>query len=132
MAKWKTVAPGIRYREHESRRHGKQADRYYTLRHTVNGRQAQESLGWASEGWTVARAQVELGKLLEAKRTGEGAQSLRERRDQRLRQAQQQAEAEAYRQRSEKRVSDLWARYDAEIAAHNKPSTRAEKQRIWR
>jgi len=66
--KWKTVSPGIRVRDHPSRRHGVRLDRYFTLRFSTDGRQVEEALGWASEGWTLARAQEELGKLREAKR----------------------------------------------------------------
>src|SRR4051794_41783121 len=78
--KWKTLAPGIRVRDHETRRHGSaRRDRYFTLRFSVDGRQVEEALGWASEGWTLARAQEELGKLREAQRTGEGPATLRER-----------------------------------------------------
>ncbi len=128
MPKWKTAAPGIRYREHESRRHGKQADRYFTLRITVNGRQVEEGLGWASGGWTLSRAQEELGRLREAKRTGRGPQTLRERRSRQ----REQAEAEAHQRRAERRVCDLWERYERDVVARNKPTTRDEKLRIWR
>ena len=127
MAQWETAAPGIRYREHPTRRHGKARDRYYTLRVSVNGRQIEEGLGWASEGWTLGRAQEELGKLREAKRTGQGPATLRERRAQH----RDRQEAEGQRQRSEKIVADLWERYSREIVSANKPSTAAEKTRWW-
>src|ERR1700687_4827503 len=77
--KWKTLAPGIRVRDHETRKHGARRDRYFTLRFSADGRQIEEALGWASEGWSLARAQEELGKLREAKRTGVGPATLRER-----------------------------------------------------
>ena len=41
----------------------------------------QESLGWESEGITLEKARVELAKLREAKRTGEGPRSLTEKRE---------------------------------------------------
>src|SRR5260370_25361932 len=71
-AKWVTVAPGIRARDHATRKYGVKLDRYFTLRFSVEGRQVEDALGWASEGWTLARAQEELGKLRTAKRTGQG------------------------------------------------------------
>src|ERR1051325_2596618 len=77
--KWITVAPGIRARDHATRKHGVRRDRYFTLRFSVDGRQIEEALGWASDGWTLDRAQEELGKLRAAKRTGEGPATLRER-----------------------------------------------------
>ena len=131
-AKWITVAPGIRARDHPKRRHGVRADRYLTLRFSVDGRQVEEALGWASEGWNLARAQEELGKLRHAKRTGEGPATLRERVRVRRKAEREQAEAEARRQRLERTVSDLWDRYSKEVMAiDNKPRTIADKNRLW-
>jgi integrase len=130
--KWLTVAPGIRARDHATRRHGVRLDRYFTLRFSVDGRQIEEALGWASEGWTLARAQEELGKLREAKRTGEGPATLRERvRAKRLIE-HEQAEAVARRERLEKTMADLWDRYSKEVSAvENKPGTIGQKIRLW-
>src|SRR3954468_11620067 len=108
--KWITVAPGIRARDHESRRNGVRADRYLTLRFSVGGRQIEEALGWASAGWTRARAQEELGKLREAKRTGQGPATLRERSESMRLAERKTAEAEGRRRRLEKTVEDLWDR----------------------
>ena len=58
--KWIAAAPGIRYRTHATRKHGAKIDRYYTLRFSVAGKQVEEALGWASEGWTVKLAQEKL------------------------------------------------------------------------
>ena len=74
-SKWITAAPGIRYRQHNRRKHGARLDRYFTLRFSVDGKQVEEALGRASEGWTLALAQEELSKLRKAKRTGEGPSS---------------------------------------------------------
>jgi integrase len=130
--KWLTIAPGIRARDHATRRHGVRIDRYFTLRFSVDGRQVEEALGWASEGWTLSRVQEELGKLREAKRTGEGPATLRERvRAKRLAE-REQAETEARRQRLERTVTDLWDRYAKDVmAVENKPRTTAEKTRLW-
>jgi integrase len=130
---WVTIAPGIRYKKHPSRRHGARLDRYFTVRLSVDGRQIEEGLGWASQGWTVPRAQAELIRLKEAKRTGQGPKTLREEREANERAKQRQAEEEAARTRREKTVSDLWNRYSKEvIAIGNKPSTAGEKIRMWR
>src|SRR5215470_13044869 len=125
---WETLAPGIRSRQHPSRKHGLRRDRYFTVRYQVAGRQVEEALGWASEGWTLKRAQEELGKLLEANRTGQGNATLRERR----RRAEEERQAEARRARGEKAVTDLWDRYAKDVmAVANKPRTIAEKNRMW-
>lgn len=131
-AKWVTVAPGIRAREHPTRKHGVRPDRYFTLRFSVDGRQVEEKLGWASDGWTLKRAQEELGALREAHRTGKGPATRRE-RARTEREAERAArEAEEQRQRLEKTTGDLWDRYSKEIVAvHNKPRTATEKTRLW-
>jgi integrase len=78
--KWVRIARGIRYREHPTRRHGNGPDKYFVLRFTVSGKKHQEPLGWASEGVTLDKARIELAKLHEAQRSGEGPTSLHEKR----------------------------------------------------
>ena len=80
-AKIITVAPGIRARDHATRKNGVAPDRYFFIRHCVDGKQLEEGVGWASEGWTQKRVVELLGALNEAKRTGKGAMSLRARRE---------------------------------------------------
>lgn len=129
---WISVAPGIRCREHDTRKHGVRPDRYFTLRFYVDGKRVEEALGWASEGWTLKRAQAELSKLREAKRTGEGDTTLRAKREASRKVKTLAAEDEARRARLEKTVADLWDRYAKEvIAVENKPRTVAEKTRMW-
>jgi len=72
--------PGVRYREHPTRKHGATPDRYYAIRFQVDGRRVEEGLGWSSEGWSERKALVEMEKLKTAAKTGEGASSLREKR----------------------------------------------------
>src|SRR5215471_16677573 len=130
MAKWVTAAPGIRYRQHKSRKHGARLDRYFTIRFSINGKQVEEALGWASEGWTVARAQEELSRLRRAKRTGEGPATLREEAKANRRVEMQRAEKEAAEARRQKTVADLWDRYSKEVVLiENRPRTVAEKTR---
>ena len=76
--KIKTKTPGVRYYEHETRKHGIKFDRYYTIRYKLNGKDKEEALGWASEGWTEQKAAKYLSELKESQRTGEGAKTLAE------------------------------------------------------
>jgi hypothetical protein len=92
-SKWITAAPGIRYRQHKTRKRGARLDRYYTLRLSIDGRQIEEALGWASQGWTVALAQEELTRLRKAKRTGEGPATLRDEAKANRRAAHRRAES---------------------------------------
>jgi integrase len=131
--KWITAAPGVRYRKHATRKHGARLDRYYTLRYSVAGKQVEEALGWASEGWTVKLAQEKLGELRKARRTGQGHATLREAAEASRRERREMAEHEASQARQQRTVADLWDRYSKEVVAiKNKPSTVVEKTRMWR
>lgn len=77
---WCKAAKGIRYRLHPTRKHGKQADRYYVIRYSADGKKKQEALGWASEGWTLDKVQEQVFKLKSGLKTGEGPQSLPDKR----------------------------------------------------
>ncbi len=78
--KKKTSFPGVRYREHETRRHGVQYDKYFFVRYKLQGKDKEEGLGWASEGWTATKAAERLAELRQAQRTGAGPQTMAEKR----------------------------------------------------
>jgi len=80
--KWmKTNYPGVRCREHPTRKHGIRKDKYYTIRFRIDGVLKEEALGWASEGWSAERAAEELGRLKANKRLGVGPKRLQEARE---------------------------------------------------
>lgn len=106
--KWVRVEKGIRYREHPTRKHGVQADRYYVLRYTVDGKERQEPLGWRSEGWTLERVRVELAKLREAKRTGQGERTLAERRAKAESERQEKEAARLEAERASMTLGQFW------------------------
>jgi hypothetical protein len=129
---WITAVPGIRYRKHAIRKHGAKLDRYFTLRFSVAGKQVEEALGWASDGWTVKLAQEKLGELRKARRTGRGYATLRAEAEANRRATREKAEEEAALARRQRTVADLWDRYGKEVVAiENRPSTVAEKTRMW-
>jgi len=78
---WKSAGRGIRYYKHETRKHGIRKDRYFYIRHSVDGKQIEEGLGWASQGWTATKARGLLSILNENKRRGEGPRTLKEKRE---------------------------------------------------
>lgn len=80
MAKIKTTFRGVRYREHETRKHGVHKDKYFFIRYKLNGKDREEGLGWQSEGWTASKAYDRLKELKENKKAGEGPQVLAEKR----------------------------------------------------
>ena len=96
MAKWnKTTFPGVRYREHSTRKNGIRRDQYFTIRYKLAGKDKEEGLGWASEGWTAAKAYDRLKELKENVKAGEGPQTLAEKREiAKKRKEEEQAEKE--------------------------------------
>ena len=82
MTEWiKTNFPGIRYRKHSTRKHGVKMDQYFTIRYKLNGKDKEEGLGWASEGWTETKAYERLSEIRQNIKAGEGPQTLAEKRE---------------------------------------------------
>ncbi len=81
MIKYISASKGIRYKEHPTRKHNKKPDRYYVLQYKRNAKVYNEPIGWASEGVTLARCEVDYASLKENWRTGTGGQSLKEIRE---------------------------------------------------
>lgn len=93
-----TKFPGVQFREHPTRKHGRGPDRYFTIRyHAAGGRLMHEAIGWASEGWTAEQAAEIRSQLRKNIRTGQGPQTLAAMREaaQRIRDAEAQAAAAA-------------------------------------
>lgn len=78
MAQWKnSKMPGVRFREHSERKHGKRPDRYFSIRYYIaKGKRKEQSLGWASEGWTEKKAYDMLCRFKENAKTGKGPTSI--------------------------------------------------------
>ena len=81
MSKWiKTQFPGVRYREHPERKHGRQPDRYYVMTYKLDGKTKDEAIGWASEGIKPSGCFDIYKELKENRRKGEGPRTLAEKR----------------------------------------------------
>jgi site-specific recombinase XerD len=60
--KWiATAHKGLRYFEHDTRKHGKRYDRYYSIRFRVDGKLHTYGVGWLSDGIPEAIKQEEPG-----------------------------------------------------------------------
>jgi len=107
MMKWhSTKYKGVRYREHESRKHGVKKDRYLAIRYQKDGMRIEEGLGWTSEGWTEEKAALKLAELKNAAKTGEGPARLAEKRE--IEKRRKEAElAEQKRQEEERKRQEL-------------------------
>ena len=101
-----TDYPGVRYREHPTRKHGPRPDRYFFIRHTHQGKTYEEGLGWASSGFSAVQANGVLSDLRQNQKLGRGPISL----------AQLRAEADMARSAAEeaaKAKDELPATFDA-------------------
>ena len=74
----KAGIPGIRYKEHPSRKVGIQKDKYYFMYYQLNGKQKEEGLGWLSQGWTLNEVKKILIKIKKNIKLGLHPQSLKE------------------------------------------------------
>lgn len=134
MPKWtKTTFPGVRYREHSTRKHGVKKDQYFTIRYKVKGKDHEEGLGWASEGWTASKAFNRLAELKKNQKIGEGPQTLSEKRDleQERRDQAEQARIEAEKKNI---IFDdfMVGSYLPQCKADKKPKTYAIEEMLYR
>lgn len=107
----KTSYPGVRYREHKSRKHNNKPDRYFTIHYKLEGKQKEEGLGWASEGWTAEKANITRAELRKAQTTGEGAASLEEKRLLAEQARREAAERRAIEAKQLITFGQLWQKY---------------------
>ncbi len=89
----KTAHKGLRYFEHDTRKHGKKLDRYYTIRFRLDGKLHTFGIGWLSDGIpdAIRKEEPNLGfedyclKLLRQYKgnikTGDGPKSPKEKRE---------------------------------------------------
>lgn len=113
---------GVRCRLHSTRQHNRRPDKYYILRlRDSAGRQREEGLGWASEGWTDLKACALAHELRENIRTGRGPQSLKEKRE--------ELEEQRFKERQPATFSQGATAYLA-WARTNKASWRADETRL--
>ena len=127
--KWITSRkfPGVRWYLHPTRKNGVQFDRCFGLRYAAAGKRFQPALGWASQGWTEQKAALELAKLKDAYKTGEGDFSLSEKRRKAL-EKQKRIEKEREAQKAASiTFSEFWEKHYWPAQSHKSAgSLRAE------
>ena len=79
---FKSRFPGIRYREHPTRKNGIRKDKYFIMRYYIAGKQKSEGIGWESEGFTEKLAHDILCEIKHNIKVGSGFFSLKEKREQ--------------------------------------------------
>ena len=81
MSEWKsTQYPGIRYREHETRKHHGKPDRYFAIRYKRQGKTNEEGAGWSSQKMNAQKANGIRSDIVQNIREGKHPQSLKEKR----------------------------------------------------
>lgn len=128
----RTTYPGVRFREHPSRKHNGKADRYFSIRYYINYKDCEEGLGWASDGWNPEKAHKVLAKIKEGVTTGIGAQSLGDlRAEAEAQRAKETNEATLVRVQS-MALSTFFAEYYLPEAERTKRTWKDDKGRIER
>lgn len=121
---------------HSTRKHGVKFDRYFSIRFRIDGKQKEEGLGWASEGWTEKKAAAVLSELKANKTLGNGPQTLEEKRQI----DQDRREQERIEQEEERRAnitfSEVFTDHFLPVSKQNKRSAQSwqrEEQlfRLW-
>ena len=72
--------PGVRYRKHQTRKNGKQPDRYYAIYYKLHGKSISEGIGWSSDNITRDVANELRAALRKNHISGEGYQTLKEKK----------------------------------------------------
>ncbi len=111
--KWitSTKFSGVRWYQHATRKTGLKFDRCYGLRYSAAGKRFQPVLGWASEGWSEQKAAIELSKLKQAYKTGEGDFSLLEKRKKQQKEYLQEKKRQKAEEKQLITFSNFWEQH---------------------
>ena len=107
--KWFTTKfPGVRYREHVSRKHGIRPDWCFSIRYKLNGKDKEEVVGWSSQKITAEEAHGILSTIKRNIRCGEGPCSLAEIREASQKRKEQERLEEQERKRKAVTLDEFW------------------------
>ncbi|WP_051295046.1 tyrosine-type recombinase/integrase [Maridesulfovibrio bastinii] len=131
----KTKFPGVRYREHETRKHGIQPDKYYTITYKHNGKTKTEAVGWASNGVKPQDAANLLGELKSNHAQGKFPQTLKQKKEMAEAQLKEERLLEEARHRAEISFDEIWKRFYEPQAKTNKSEKSWKREeslyRLW-
>lgn len=123
-AVFKSTFPGVRFREHATRKHGIKPDRYFFIRYKLTGKDKEEGVGWASEGMTASKAAELLSMLKNNIRSGVRPQSLAEMRSMAEQAQQEKEKAAKLAARASTTLAEFWeSDYLPAATASKKPKT---------
>ena len=124
----KTRFPGVRFKEPGTRRLKGRVEKYFSIRYRRSGKLVEEGVGWESAGITPQFCSNLRTNIISNIRTGQGFQSLREKRE--VEEADRRAK-EAAKEVSEREKTpfDALANKFLEWSMHNKKSWKADESR---
>ncbi len=133
--KYKSDYPGVRYREHATRKHGIMKDRYFFIRYRVNGKLIEEGVGWASKDMSAKKANAILAELQNNHRLGEGPQTLRAKQELEETRLVKEQEKKARLQKESLSFTEFWNDIYFPQAEHDKKGSSVEREeylfRLW-
>lgn len=131
MARQKVRIQNVGWREHPTRRYGVKKDRRFYIRHTVNGKELVEYVGWASEDWTIDKVIVLKNEIFENKRKGEGPQTLREKRELEEAKRQEELAQKERRKRDRTTFAMVWPAYIEQARADKLEGTCYREEQLY-
>jgi integrase len=111
-------------------------DQYFSIRYRIAGKQKEEGLGWASEGWTEKKAAATLSELKANKTIGVGPLSLGEKRQIENDRRAEESRLKEVERKSNITFNEIFTDYYLPVSKTNKRSKqswRREEQlfRLW-
>jgi len=137
MATWTTTkTPGVRYRLHNTRKHGVSFDKYFAIRMYVDAKRIEQGLGWATEGWSEKKAAAVLAELKANKTLGTGPVTLQEKREIRVQAETEAAEREAEEKARNITYGEIFTKHYYPHVQHNRRNQRSiereeDLNRLW-
>jgi hypothetical protein len=134
MAKQKISIKNIGWRLHPTRKHGVDRDRRFFIRHTIEGKEIVEYVGWASDKWTLEKVIALKNELFENKRKGEGPQTLKAKREMEKEKREKEKARKEEQRLAEITFSAMWKEYapQAEAGKSEKSWSREDQfYRLW-
>ena len=124
--------PGVRYYEDDERKYRGRPDRYFSIRHRVNGKLKEEGIGWESNGVTAKDASEILAELKRAKRFGAGPESLAQKRERKkIEEAERQQKA-LINKKENITINDLWNYYFDDTKHQKKECSWKREESLYR
>ncbi len=134
--KWhKTKFPGVRYREHETRKHGIQPDKYFAITYKYEGKTKTEAIGWSSNGIKPQIAANILSELKVNQTQGKFPQTLKQKKEMATNHLKEKETRELAEKEKGITFDEIWSQFYRPQAKSNKAVTSWKREeslhRIW-